>query len=171
MALEKQTAIDKIEVLENGSIQVREIVRIVEDGNELSASYNRWSLNPLDDVSTQNAKVQAIANAVWTDEVKTSYRTMIEAQQVKLGAQHDNDYASSISNITAFALECLMSDTEKDLAVHVAVCDERYKNIADMLKEGDRRMTKIEYLIYAVMALVMFGPGVAAQFFHKFFGI
>jgi len=64
-----------------------------------------------------------------------------------------------------------MSDTEKDLAVHVAVCDERYKNIADMLKEGDRRMTKIEYLIYAVMALVMFGPGVAAQFFHKFFGI
>ena len=64
-----------------------------------------------------------------------------------------------------------MSDTDKDLAVHVAVCDERYKNIADMLKEGDRRMTKIEYLIYAVMALVMFGPGVAAQFFHKFFGL
>ena len=64
-----------------------------------------------------------------------------------------------------------MSDTEKDLAVHVAVCDERYKNIAEMLKEGDRRMTKIEYLIYAVMALVMFGPGVAAQFFHKVFGI
>ena len=64
-----------------------------------------------------------------------------------------------------------MSDTEKDLAVHVAVCDERYKNIADMLKEGDRRMTKIEYLIYAVMVMVMFGPGVAAQFFHKFFGV
>ena len=64
-----------------------------------------------------------------------------------------------------------MSDTEKDLAVHVAVCDERYRQIADMLKEGDRRMTKIEYLIYAVMAMVMFGPGVAAQFFHKFFGV
>jgi hypothetical protein len=64
-----------------------------------------------------------------------------------------------------------MPDTEKDLAVHVAVCDERYRQIADMLKEGDRRMTKIEYLIYAVMVMVMFGPGVAAQFFHKFFGI
>jgi hypothetical protein len=64
-----------------------------------------------------------------------------------------------------------MSDTEKDLAVHVAVCDERYRQIADMLKEGDRRMTKIEYLIYAVMVMVMFGPGVAAQFFHKVFGI
>ena len=64
-----------------------------------------------------------------------------------------------------------MSDTEKDLAVHVAVCDERYRNIEESLKSGERRMTKIEYLIYAVMAMVMFGPGVAAQFFHKFFGI
>ena len=64
-----------------------------------------------------------------------------------------------------------MSDTEKDLAVHVAVCDERYRQIAQSLKEGERRMTKIEYLIYAVMVMVMFGPGVAAQFFHKVFGI
>ena len=47
-----------------------------------------------------------------------------------------------------------MSDTEKDLAVHVAVCDERYRNIEASLKSGERRMTKIEYLIYAVMALV-----------------
>ena len=80
MSLEKQTAIDKIEVLENGSLQVREIVRIMENGNELSASYNRWSLNPLDDVSTQDAKVQAIANAVWTEEVKSTYRAMLEAR-------------------------------------------------------------------------------------------
>ena len=80
MALEKQTAIDKIEILEMGEIQVREITRIMEDGKELSASYHRSSFNPLDDVSTQDAKVQAIANAVWTDEVKTAYRAMIENQ-------------------------------------------------------------------------------------------
>ena len=86
MSLEKQTAIDKIEVLENGSLQVREIIRIMENGNELSASYNRLSFNPLDDVSTQDAKVQAIANAIWTDEVKTAYRAMVEANQAKLGA-------------------------------------------------------------------------------------
>jgi len=64
-----------------------------------------------------------------------------------------------------------LTDTEKDLAVHVAVCDERYRNIEESLKNGERRMTKIEYLIYAVMVMVMFGPGVAAQFFHKFFGL
>jgi hypothetical protein len=80
MSLEKQTAIDKIEILEMGEIQVREITRIMEDGKELSASYHRSSFNPLDDVSTQNAKVQAIANAIWTEEVKTAYRAMVEAQ-------------------------------------------------------------------------------------------
>ena len=64
-----------------------------------------------------------------------------------------------------------MIETELDLAVHVAVCDERYKNIENMLKEGDRRMTKIKYLIYGVMLLVLLGPNVAGQFFHKLLGL
>ena len=64
-----------------------------------------------------------------------------------------------------------MSDTDKDLAVHVAVCDERYKQIADSLREGEKRMTKIEYLLYVVMACVLLGPNVAATLIHKFFGV
>jgi len=64
-----------------------------------------------------------------------------------------------------------MSDTEKDLAVHVAVCDERYRNIETSLKNGERRMTKIEYLIYGVMLLVLLGPNVAGTFFKHFFGL
>ena len=64
-----------------------------------------------------------------------------------------------------------MSDVEKDLAVHVAVCDERYRQIAQSLKEGERRMTKIEYLLYGVMVMVLLGPGIAAEFFKKFFGV
>jgi len=64
-----------------------------------------------------------------------------------------------------------MSDTEKDLAVHVAVCDQRYKQIADSLREGEKRMAKIEYLLYGVMLLVLLGPNVAGAFFHKIFGI
>ena len=64
-----------------------------------------------------------------------------------------------------------MSDTDKDLAVHVAVCDERYRQIAQSLREGERRMTKIEYLIYGVMLLVLLGPGVAGAFFKHFFGM
>jgi uncharacterized protein with FMN-binding domain len=82
MALTKEVAIDKIEVLELGHIQVREITRVMEDGKELSASYHRWSFAPGDDVSAQSAKVQAIANATWTAEVISAYQAMI-AEQAK----------------------------------------------------------------------------------------
>ena len=64
-----------------------------------------------------------------------------------------------------------MTDTEKDLAVHVAVCEERYTHIAESLKNGEKRMAKIEYLLYGVMLMVLLGPGVAAEFFKKFFGV
>ena len=64
-----------------------------------------------------------------------------------------------------------MSDTEKDLAVHVAVCDERYTHIAESLKNGEKRMAKIEYLLYGVMIMVLLGPGVAAEFFKNMFGV
>jgi hypothetical protein len=76
MALEKQIAVDKIEVLEFGLIQVRQITRIVEDGNELSASYHRWALAPGDDLTGQDARVVAIANAVWTEEVISAYQAL-----------------------------------------------------------------------------------------------
>jgi len=65
-----------------------------------------------------------------------------------------------------------MSDTtETKLAVHEAICAERYKQISDTLASGDKRMTKIEYLLYAVMVAVLFGPGVAAEFVKKMFGL
>ena len=65
-----------------------------------------------------------------------------------------------------------MSDTtETKLAVHEAICSERYGKISDSLSSGDKRMTKIEYLLYAVIAAVLFGPGVAAEFIKKMFGI
>ena len=64
-----------------------------------------------------------------------------------------------------------MSDTDKDLAVHVAVCDQRYKQIADSLRDGEKRMAKIEYLLYGVMLMVLLGPGVAGTFFKHFFGV
>lgn len=65
----------------------------------------------------------------------------------------------------------MADDTETRLAVHEAVCAERYGNIKDSLETGSNRMQKIEYLIYAVMALVLLGPGVAAELFKKIFGM
>jgi len=64
-----------------------------------------------------------------------------------------------------------MSDLEKNFAVHEAICAQRYESIDKSLREGDRRMTKIEYLIYGVMLCVLFGPGVAGEFVKKLLGL
>lgn len=63
--LEKQITIDKIEVVANDIVQVRQATAIIEDGVELGKSYHRWSLNKGDDISEQDQKVKAVCNAVW----------------------------------------------------------------------------------------------------------
>ena len=65
----------------------------------------------------------------------------------------------------------MISETEAKLITHEQICAERYKNIEESLATGEKRMTKIEYLLYAVMACVLLGPGVAATFVHKLFGV
>jgi hypothetical protein len=64
-----------------------------------------------------------------------------------------------------------MEQVNTKLAVHEAVCAERYSKICDSLDSGDKRMTKIEYLLYGVMLAVLFGPGAAAEFFKKLVGM
>jgi hypothetical protein len=64
-----------------------------------------------------------------------------------------------------------MSDIEKDFAVHEAVCAERYRVISDRLESGKDRMARIEYILYAVVLAVLFGPGVAGEFVKKLLGI
>ena len=63
------------------------------------------------------------------------------------------------------------ADTDKRLAVHEAICLERYNNIDKSLRDGDKRMTKIEYLLYIVIAAVLFGPGVAGELIKKILGL
>jgi hypothetical protein len=60
--------IDRIEVLpESGVVQVRQVTRIVKDDAVIASSYRRWSLNPGQDVSAEDPKVQAVCQAVWKD--------------------------------------------------------------------------------------------------------
>jgi hypothetical protein len=65
----------------------------------------------------------------------------------------------------------LANDTDKRLSVHEAVCAERYQSIQSSFVKGDKRMTKIEYLLYIVIAAVLLGPGVAAEFAKKLLGL
>ena len=61
--------------------------------------------------------------------------------------------------------------TEARLSTHEAVCAQRYEKINQSLDVGEKRMTKIEYLLYAVIAAVLLGPGVAAEFVKKIIGL
>ena len=57
------------------------------------------------------------------------------------------------------------------LAVHEAICSERYAAIEKSFTDGDKRMTRIEYLIYIVIVAVLFGPGFAGELVKKILGL
>jgi len=65
MALTKEIAVDQITVTENGTVLVREVTRIMEDGKELSKQYHRTSFEKNADVSAQPQNVQDICAAAW----------------------------------------------------------------------------------------------------------
>ena len=76
MAITKQTQIGKIEVVgQYKSVQVRTDIVVMEDGEELSRKYHRHSLAPDANITNEHADVQAVCNAVWTQDVKDAYAT------------------------------------------------------------------------------------------------
>jgi hypothetical protein len=61
--------------------------------------------------------------------------------------------------------------TDARLSTHEEVCAMRYQRITEQFEAGKARMDKMEYLIYAVLAAVLFGPGAAAEFFKRLIGL
>jgi hypothetical protein len=81
MSLEKIIKIDQIEIVgDYKAIQVRTATVITDDGTELSRSFHRHTLSCDADISKEDAEVQAICNAVWTNDIKNLYKTWAEAQ-------------------------------------------------------------------------------------------
>tara|TARA_R100000234_G_scaffold110976_1_gene83702 strand:- start:1036 stop:1287 length:252 start_codon:yes stop_codon:yes gene_type:complete len=81
MAIIKETEIAKIEVVgQYKAIQVRIDTVIKEDDTEISRTAHRHTIHPDDDISGEDAEVQAVANAVWTDEVKSAWELLKENQ-------------------------------------------------------------------------------------------
>jgi hypothetical protein len=79
MALEKVISVDLIEVIENGSVQVRTKTAVKENGVEISSKFHRHVVVPGADVSAEDAKVKAIAAAIHTAEVVAAYVAAQEA--------------------------------------------------------------------------------------------
>ena len=77
MALTEKTIIDKIELIENNSIQVRTATIIEKDGVELTRTFHRHVVAPGADITNEDPKVQAIANAIWTEEIIAAYSASI----------------------------------------------------------------------------------------------
>jgi hypothetical protein len=84
MALDKQTKIDRIEVVENGTVQVRQATIISEDDNQISRTFHRWCIAPGEDYSAQEQQVQDICKVAHTPEVIAAYKAQLEAN--RLGA-------------------------------------------------------------------------------------
>jgi hypothetical protein len=89
MALTKSITYDYELRTEFRFIQVREKTAIIEDGKELSYSYKRYVLEPktieqgsvIDtDVSGESTEIQALTNAVWTDEIKSAHASFLESR-------------------------------------------------------------------------------------------
>ena len=99
--LTKEIEYDKIEVVSRWNIQVRKATKVMEeqaDGSkkEMTRSFHRHVLQPFHsvkgedgkwthtatDISGEDVSVQAIANAAWTDDVKTAYKTFVESQRL-----------------------------------------------------------------------------------------
>jgi hypothetical protein len=85
MALEKVEIVDRIEVVENGCVQVRTKTAIMEDEKQISGNFHRHVIAPGDDYSAEDAKVQAICAAVHTADVVAAYQAAQEAAQLPQG--------------------------------------------------------------------------------------
>ena len=97
MALTERFENDKIEVVgQYKAIQVRRATVIERDGVEINRSFHRHVLQPGTvaegtstltdtDISGEDADVQAICTAAWTDAVKESWRVKLVNDAVTAG--------------------------------------------------------------------------------------
>ena len=79
MALEKIEIVDRIEALENGTVQVRTKTAFKEDGVEIGSRFHRHVVAPGDDYSKEDTRVQGVCAALHTAQAIAAYK----AAQVK----------------------------------------------------------------------------------------
>ena len=78
MSLAKVISVDLVEVVENGTIQVRTKTAILEDGQEISSQFHRHVVVPGDDYSAEDARVKAICTAIHTQSVVDAYKATLD---------------------------------------------------------------------------------------------
>jgi len=61
--------------------------------------------------------------------------------------------------------------TDARLQTHEEICALRYESIQKSFESGSKRMTRIEYILYALIAVTLLGPGFAAEMLKKLLGV
>jgi hypothetical protein len=64
-----------------------------------------------------------------------------------------------------------IDETDAKLQTHEQICALRYAAIEKSFDSGSQRMTRIEYLLYVVIAAVLLGPGFAGELVKKILGL
>lgn len=82
MALEKIEVVDRIEVVENGTVQVRTATKIMEDGKAISSTFRRHCVAPGDDYSAEADRVKAVCAATHTANLISAYQAAQAAKGV-----------------------------------------------------------------------------------------
>ena len=77
MALIEKQIVDLVELVQSNHIQVRTANIIEKDGTEIARTFHRHVLAPGDSIVNEDLKVQAIANAIWTEEVIAAYQASL----------------------------------------------------------------------------------------------
>jgi hypothetical protein len=82
--LEKQTTLDRIEILSNQTVVARYVTSIMENGLLLTEQANATYIQPGSDCSAEDAKVQAICGFLHTPEVIAAYQASLEAPKAEV---------------------------------------------------------------------------------------
>jgi len=89
--IEKKSYCDKVEFVPPYAVQCRKRISVVEDGQELAASFERCVMHPDSDWSQAEANVQAICNAVFTDAVKADWADKLAADAAAMATDGASD--------------------------------------------------------------------------------
>jgi hypothetical protein len=79
MSITKQIVVDNITVVENGIVQVREAIRILENNSLISQTFHRKTIAPGDEYSSEDHRVKAICSAIHTADVVEAYQQQLQS--------------------------------------------------------------------------------------------
>ena len=71
----------KIEVLPNGTLQIRRADIVLKDDVEVGRTYHRHVLMPGEDVTNEVQRVKDVAAATWTAEVVAAYEASLPKEE------------------------------------------------------------------------------------------